>query len=69
LCCGLLGRVTSLVWNSVETAFRSGRLILGDSVRGFEEEYAAYHYIDAQAPTLIVCWHAMVTGLPAVEAG
>jgi aminotransferase EvaB len=54
---GLLERVTTLVWNylpeyeierddiidAVETVFRSGRLILGDSVRGFEEEYAAYH--------------------------
>jgi dTDP-3-amino-2,3,6-trideoxy-4-keto-D-glucose/dTDP-3-amino-3,4,6-trideoxy-alpha-D-glucose/dTDP-2,6-dideoxy-D-kanosamine transaminase len=49
--------MTTLVWNylpeyeneradildAVETVFRSGRLILGDSVRGFEEEYAAYH--------------------------
>jgi aminotransferase EvaB len=49
--------VTTLVWNylpeyesehddiidAVETVFRSGRLILGDSLRGFEEEYAAYH--------------------------
>jgi aminotransferase EvaB len=51
--------MTTLVWNylaefenerddimdAVETVFRSGRLILGDSVRGFEEEYAAYHGI------------------------
>jgi aminotransferase EvaB len=49
--------VTTLVWNylpeyesehddiidAVETVFRSGRLILGGSLRGFEEEYAAYH--------------------------
>jgi aminotransferase EvaB len=49
--------MTTLVWNylseyeserddiidAVETVFRSGRLILGDSVHGFEEEYAAYH--------------------------
>jgi aminotransferase EvaB len=49
--------VTTLVWNylseyenerddimdAVDTVFRSGRLILGESVRGFEEEYAAYH--------------------------
>jgi aminotransferase EvaB len=49
--------MTTLVWNylpefenerddimdAVETVFRSGRLILGESVRGFEEEYAAYH--------------------------
>jgi aminotransferase EvaB len=49
--------VTTLVWNylpeceterddiidAVETVSRSGWLILGNSVRGFEEEYAAYH--------------------------
>jgi aminotransferase EvaB len=49
--------MTTLVWNylteyeserediidAVETVFRSGRLILGESVHGFEEEYAAYH--------------------------
>jgi hypothetical protein len=94
--CGLLGRVTTLVWTCLpeyetqrddifETVFRPGRLILGDSVRGFEEEYAAYHgsstssvlvelpqhghYIDVQARTLVTCLPAMVTGLPAVEPG
>ena len=49
--------MTTLVWNylpeyeseredildAVDTVFRSGRLIMGASVRGFEEEYAAYH--------------------------
>lgn len=49
--------MTTLVWNylpeyeterddiidAVETVFRSGRLILGDSELGFEEEYATYH--------------------------
>lgn len=49
--------MTILVWNylseyenerddimdAVDTVFRSGRLILGASVRGFEEEYARYH--------------------------
>jgi dTDP-3-amino-2,3,6-trideoxy-4-keto-D-glucose/dTDP-3-amino-3,4,6-trideoxy-alpha-D-glucose/dTDP-2,6-dideoxy-D-kanosamine transaminase len=49
--------MTTFVWNylseyeaerddildAVDTVFRSGRLILGESVRGFEEEYAAYH--------------------------
>jgi dTDP-3-amino-2,3,6-trideoxy-4-keto-D-glucose/dTDP-3-amino-3,4,6-trideoxy-alpha-D-glucose/dTDP-2,6-dideoxy-D-kanosamine transaminase len=49
--------VSTLVWNylpeyeserddimdAVATVFASGRLILGESVRGFEEEYAAYH--------------------------
>ncbi|HET9144257.1 DegT/DnrJ/EryC1/StrS family aminotransferase [Actinophytocola sp.] len=51
--------MTTLVWNyllefenerddimdAVETVFRSGRLVLGESVRGFEAEYAAYHGI------------------------
>lgn len=31
------------VLDAVETVFNSGRLVLGDSVRRFEEEYAAYH--------------------------
>jgi dTDP-3-amino-2,3,6-trideoxy-4-keto-D-glucose/dTDP-3-amino-3,4,6-trideoxy-alpha-D-glucose/dTDP-2,6-dideoxy-D-kanosamine transaminase len=49
--------MTTLVWDyrteyekerddildAVDTVFRSGRLVLGESVRGFEEEYAAYH--------------------------
>ncbi|MEV4754127.1 DegT/DnrJ/EryC1/StrS family aminotransferase [Micromonospora sp. NPDC049559] len=49
--------MTTLVWDylreyeneradihdAVEKVFRSGRLILGESVRGFEQEYAAYH--------------------------
>jgi aminotransferase EvaB len=49
--------MTTLVWSyqheyeaerddildAVDTVFRSGTLILGDSVRGFEREYAAYH--------------------------
>jgi aminotransferase EvaB len=49
--------MTTLVWNylheyeserddildAVETVFRSGRLILGESVAGFEREFAAYH--------------------------
>ncbi|GGU72002.1 DegT/DnrJ/EryC1/StrS family aminotransferase [Lentzea flava] len=29
--------------DAVETVFGSGQLVLGDSVRGFEEEYAAWH--------------------------
>lgn len=29
--------------DAVETVFRSGRLVLGESVRGFEREFAAYH--------------------------
>ncbi|MBA6437039.1 DegT/DnrJ/EryC1/StrS family aminotransferase [Streptomyces sp. GMR22] len=29
--------------NAVDTVFSSGRLVLGESVRGFEEEFAAYH--------------------------
>lgn len=31
------------ILDAVATVFASGRLILGESVRGFEEEYAAYH--------------------------
>ncbi|NJP64826.1 DegT/DnrJ/EryC1/StrS family aminotransferase [Streptomyces spiramenti] len=31
------------ILDAVDQVFRSGRLVLGDSVRGFEEEFAAYH--------------------------
>ncbi|MEV4176742.1 DegT/DnrJ/EryC1/StrS family aminotransferase [Nonomuraea sp. NPDC049709] len=31
------------IMDAVETVFRSGQLILGRSVRAFEEEFAAYH--------------------------
>ncbi|MER7406710.1 DegT/DnrJ/EryC1/StrS family aminotransferase [Streptomyces sp. NPDC000070] len=31
------------VLDAVDTVFRSGRLVLGDSVAGFEAEFAAYH--------------------------
>ncbi|RPF20006.1 DegT/DnrJ/EryC1/StrS family aminotransferase [Myceligenerans xiligouense] len=31
---------------AVDRVFSSGRLILGESVRGFEEEFAAYHGVD-----------------------
>ncbi|BDM71265.1 erythromycin biosynthesis sensory transduction protein EryC1 [Streptomyces nigrescens] len=31
------------ILDAVEKVFSSGRLILGESVRGFEEEFAAYH--------------------------
>ncbi|GAA2617430.1 DegT/DnrJ/EryC1/StrS family aminotransferase [Actinomadura fulvescens] len=31
------------ILDAVETVFSSGRLVLGASVRGFEEEFAAYH--------------------------
>lgn len=33
------------ILDAVETVFRSGQLVLGASVRGFEEEFAAYHGI------------------------
>jgi aminotransferase EvaB len=33
------------ILDAVDTVFRSGRLILGDSVRQFEEEFARYHDI------------------------
>ncbi|NED05743.1 DegT/DnrJ/EryC1/StrS family aminotransferase, partial [Streptomyces sp. SID6648] len=49
--------MTTLVWDylaeyeeerddildAVDHVFRSGRLVLGNSVRSFEEEFAAYH--------------------------
>lgn len=31
------------ILDAVETVFGSGRLVLGASVKGFEEEFAAYH--------------------------
>ncbi|WP_433236254.1 DegT/DnrJ/EryC1/StrS family aminotransferase [Actinomadura nitritigenes] len=31
------------ILDAVDTVFRSGRLILGESVRGFEDEFARYH--------------------------
>jgi dTDP-3-amino-2,3,6-trideoxy-4-keto-D-glucose/dTDP-3-amino-3,4,6-trideoxy-alpha-D-glucose/dTDP-2,6-dideoxy-D-kanosamine transaminase len=31
------------ILDAVETVFRSGRLVLGESVRSFEHEFAAYH--------------------------
>lgn len=34
------------ILDAVETVFASGRLVLGDSVRGFEAEFAAYHGVD-----------------------
>ena len=33
------------ILDAVETVFRSGQLVLGASVRGFEQEYAAYHNV------------------------
>ncbi|MEU2915963.1 DegT/DnrJ/EryC1/StrS family aminotransferase [Streptomyces massasporeus] len=34
------------ILDAVETVFESGQLVLGASVRGFEEEFAAYHGVD-----------------------
>ncbi|MGW0706382.1 DegT/DnrJ/EryC1/StrS family aminotransferase [Streptomyces sp. NPDC002643] len=34
------------ILDAVETVFDSGQLVLGASVRGFEEEFAAYHGVD-----------------------
>ncbi|MTE21817.1 aminotransferase class V-fold PLP-dependent enzyme [Streptomyces sp. TRM43335] len=34
------------ILDAVETVFESGRLILGESVRGFEREFAAYHGVE-----------------------
>ncbi|MFD7661817.1 DegT/DnrJ/EryC1/StrS family aminotransferase [Streptomyces sp. NPDC059788] len=34
------------ILDAVETVFNSGQLVLGESVRGFETEFAAYHGVD-----------------------
>ncbi|MFI1936212.1 DegT/DnrJ/EryC1/StrS family aminotransferase [Streptomyces purpureus] len=34
------------ILDAVETVFASGQLVLGESVRGFEAEFAAYHGVD-----------------------
>ncbi|MER6775157.1 DegT/DnrJ/EryC1/StrS family aminotransferase [Streptomyces bacillaris] len=34
------------ILDAVDTVFRSGRLVLGESVKGFEEDFAAYQGVD-----------------------
>jgi aminotransferase EvaB len=74
--------MTTLVWNylreyenerddildAVDTVFRSGRLVLGDSVQGFEQEFARYHGV----PHCVSCdngTNALVLGLRALGVG
>ncbi|QFU87516.1 DegT/DnrJ/EryC1/StrS aminotransferase family protein [Amycolatopsis sp. YIM 10] len=56
------------VLDAVETVFRSGRLILGKSVKGFEEEYAAYHGVP-HCVGLDNGTNAVKLGLQALEVG
>lgn len=56
------------ILDAVDTVFRSGRLILGKSVRGFEEEFAAYHGV----PHAVSCdngTNALVLALRALGVG
>ncbi|MCD9902510.1 DegT/DnrJ/EryC1/StrS family aminotransferase [Streptomyces sp. MT29] len=53
------------ILDAVESVFRSGRLILGDSVRGFESEFAAYHG-GGQCVTVDNGTNALVLALRAV---
>jgi DegT/DnrJ/EryC1/StrS aminotransferase family protein len=54
------------ILDAVDTVFRSGRLILGESVHGFEEEFAAYHGV----PHAVSCdngTNALVLALRALD--
>jgi aminotransferase EvaB len=56
------------ILDAVDTVFRSGRLILGESVRGFEEEFASYHGM----PHAVGCdngTNALVLALRALGVG
>jgi aminotransferase EvaB len=56
------------ILDAVDTVFRSGQLILGDSVAGFEEEFAAYHSM----PHAVSCdngTNALVLALRALGIG
>ena len=74
--------MTTLVWSylreyeserddildAVDTVFRSGQLVLGDSVRGFEQDYARYHGVRH----CVSCdngTNALVLGLRALGVG
>ncbi|MEV1044716.1 DegT/DnrJ/EryC1/StrS family aminotransferase [Streptomyces sp. NPDC049916] len=56
------------ILDAVESVFRSGRLILGDSVRGFESEFAAYHG-GGQCVSVDNGTNALVLALRAVGVG
>ncbi|REE99044.1 DegT/DnrJ/EryC1/StrS family aminotransferase [Thermomonospora umbrina] len=56
------------ILDAVDSVFRSGQLILGDSVRSFEREYAAYHGVEG----CVSCdngTNALVLGLRALGVG
>jgi dTDP-3-amino-2,3,6-trideoxy-4-keto-D-glucose/dTDP-3-amino-3,4,6-trideoxy-alpha-D-glucose/dTDP-2,6-dideoxy-D-kanosamine transaminase len=56
------------ILGAVDAVFRSGRLILGESVRGFEDEFAAYHDL----PHAVSCdngTNALVLALRALGVG
>lgn len=56
------------ILDAVDTVFRSGRLILGESVHGFEEEFAAYHGV----PYAVSCdngTNALVLALRSLGVG
>ncbi|MBP2473503.1 aminotransferase EvaB [Crossiella equi] len=53
------------ILDAVDTVFRSGRLVLGDSVQGFEREFAAYHGL-AHCVGVDNGTDALVVGLQAI---
>ncbi len=56
------------ILDAVETVFESGQLVLGKSVRHFEEEYAAYHGVD-HCVGVDNGTNAIVLGLQALGVG
>lgn len=74
--------MTTLVWDylteyeneradildAVDSVFRSGRLVLGQSVQGFEEEFAAYHGV-AHCTAVDNGTNAIKLGLQALGVG
>lgn len=56
------------VLDAVDTVFRSGRLVLGESVRGFEREFAAHHGV-AQGVGVDNGTNALVLALQALGVG
>ncbi|MGW6458111.1 DegT/DnrJ/EryC1/StrS family aminotransferase, partial [Streptomyces sp. NPDC055078] len=56
------------IHDAIETVLRSGRLVLGDSGRGFEEEFAAYHGV-GHAVGVDNGTNAIKLGLQAIGVG
>ncbi|KFU80927.1 aminotransferase EvaB [Amycolatopsis lurida] len=56
------------ILDAVETVFESGQLVLGPSVRGFEEEFAAYHGV-AHCVSVDNGTNAIKLGLQALGVG